>query len=63
MACYFEAERMRIFELSDIAAAQAHRPQLERFIYDAIYVVESTADYETLPEVVKGWMDMVANSG
>lgn len=54
---------MRIFELSDIAAAQAHRPQLERFIYDAIYVVESTADYETLPEVVKGWMDMVANSG
>lgn len=54
---------MIIFELDDIAEAQAHRPQLERFIYDAIYVVETTADYESLPSVVKGWMDMVANSG
>lgn len=54
---------MKVFLLSEIQQAQAHRPQLERFIYDYIYVVETSADYEDLPDVVKGWMDMVANSG
>lgn len=54
---------MIIFPLNDIAEAEAHRPQLERFIYDNIYVVETSSDYDELPAEVKVWMDMVANSG
>lgn len=54
---------MIIFPLNEIQEAEAHRPQLERFIYDNIYVVEATSDYDELPDVVKGWMEMVANSG
>jgi hypothetical protein len=50
---------MQTFELDQIQAAQDHRPQVERFITaSAIYVIESMADYDSVPPEVQAAIDL-----
>jgi len=45
---------MQTFALSQVQAAQDYRPQIERFITsDAIYVIETLADYLSPPDVIQ----------
>lgn len=58
MAWRAKAELMKTFTTSQTQAAQEWRPQLERFVSDGIIiVVETMADYDTLPIIVQ---DMIA---
>jgi len=60
MAWNTEAEYMKIFNYNEnaqaFADAEAARPQLERYIdVNMIYVIETLADYDSLPTDVKAW--------
>jgi hypothetical protein len=54
---------MKIYELTKTAEAEAYKPQLERFFYDKIYIVENLSDYDNLPIEVKNWRIAVADCG
>ena len=55
---------MKTFDISASATAQNYTPQIERFIVgNTIYVIEYLSDYDSLPNVVDTWRDMVAYSG
>lgn len=53
---------MIILEIDKIQEAQS-LPQMERFLDDKIYIVETLGDYDMLPANIKLWREMVANSG
>ena len=63
MAWNIEDKRMKIFTKDKITEAQNYTPQIERFIDDKIYIIETLGDYDTLPENIKLWRLLMAQSG
>lgn len=54
---------MKVFPIEQETEAQEHRPQIERFVSDSIYVIEYNADYKDLPQEIQAWLIAVANNG